>query len=113
MICTSALAGTVSVDRMVYAPWARCTTGRWPLRATAWLMAVWIVLSLEPAGISNTVRLLFGNTPGGVGAVMVRELRATIWLSTLMNRDVPIELVTVIGLFTVNVLPTATKPAVS
>ena len=64
-------------------------------------------LPLEPAGISNTVRLLSGNTPGKVGAVTVNELRATVWLSTLIYRGVPEPPMTVIGLFTVNVLPTA------
>src|ERR1017187_855654 len=113
MIWTSALAVTVNVDRIVYVPWARWTTGRWPLRAAAWLMADWIVLPLEPAGTSNTVRLLFGNTPGNVGAVMFSELRATVWLSTLMIWDVPCELVIDIGLLTVNVLPTATISDVS
>ena len=76
-------------------------------------MAVWIALPLEPAATSNTVRLLSGSTPGKVGAVIVNELRATVWLSTLMNRGVPEPPVTVIGLLTVNVLPTATMSGTS
>ena len=70
------------------------------------------MLPLAPLATSNTVRLLFASTPGSVGALMVTELRATVWLSILMNRGVPPP-VTVIGLFTVNVLPTATMSGTS